>query len=71
MQTVSTTQPATTSNNSQALNQTNTCVNTAFFVLAIAVFLVIRVVVGKEYRANHLKKQINKLEKIWLLEVKK
>jgi hypothetical protein len=67
----STTQPATTATNSPSSNQNDVCVNTGFVVIAIAVFFIIRLVVHKEYRANSLRKQINKLERMWLIEITK
>lgn len=45
-------------------------VNTSFILVIIGVLLTLRIVIKKEQRAKTLQQQIEKLEKIYLLESK-
>jgi hypothetical protein len=59
--------------NYQIFNQSNSNIYTpvSFIVLIAGIILIIRAVTYKEYRAKKLRRQIDKLESIWLQEYKK
>ncbi len=56
--------------NYQTSHQSNICTPISLIVLVAGTFLIIKAVTYKEYRAKILRRQINKLEKNWLLESK-
>jgi hypothetical protein len=56
--------------NYQSLHQSNIYTPVSLIVLVAGVFLIIKAVAYKEYRAKILRRQINKLEENWLLESK-
>lgn len=64
MRYLSVTQPA----NYQTSHQSIIYTPVSLIILVTGVFLIIKAVTYKEYHAKTLRRQINKLETIWLLE---
>ncbi len=56
--------------NYQTSTQSNIYTPVSLLVLVAGVFLIIKAVTYKEFRAKILRQQTEKLEKIWLLESK-
>jgi hypothetical protein len=56
--------------NHQTFNQSNIYTPVSLMILVTGVLLITKTLTYKEYRAKVLRRQINKLEKNWLLESK-
>jgi hypothetical protein len=56
--------------NYQTLHQSNIYTPICLMILVTGILLIIKALTYKKYRAKILRRKINKLEKIWLLESK-
>jgi hypothetical protein len=67
---LTTQQPSSPSNHPSLnqINQINIYTSAGILLLVTGVFLVLKTVAHKEYRANILRRQVERLEKIWLID---